>query len=85
MQVLKSVVAQLQTLGEPSRIIEVAYKYIQISKGKAEDTAKAVTIVMTVPKTETPKQIADKKAMLSALAVPQFCHCAALALYMIYD
>jgi hypothetical protein len=70
-QMLKKVLTQLQDIGEPSTIVHVAYKYMQIVEGKPVDQTKPVNIVITVPRKESAQEIAEKKAMLSALAASE--------------
>lgn len=63
---LKNVVAELKSVGEVSRIVEVAYKYMEILDGKATTAAAPLTITMTLAAQEGTKEIDSKKAMLVA-------------------
>jgi hypothetical protein len=73
-QALKDVVAQLRSVGEASRIVEVAYRYLEIVDGKREAAAKPLRITMTTATKESQKDIDAKKAMLGA-------HCAVPAVH----
>jgi hypothetical protein len=68
-QALKDVLAQLKSVGESARIVEVAYKYREIVEGKTQSTAaKPLRVVMTTAAKEGPKELDAKKAMLGAHA-----------------
>ena len=66
MQALKGVLAELATVGETSRIVEVAYRYMEIMEGRAVKAKPPLRITMTTAAKEKPQDLDAKKAMLSA-------------------
>lgn len=61
-QALKNVMGKLAEVGQSASIVEVVYKYIELTEGKGGEST--TTVEMTLASEESAAEVESKKAML---------------------